>query len=305
MNEYIVGAWQPEDNAEILKIWKQTQVPLCWDPLDESDLTAKITGSESFEPEGAIAARVDGRTIGFSLAVATSSPVGHLCTLMVDPAFRGRGIGASLLKRAEDFLATRHTEQVRVASEESPVWFSFGVNVTMPAYYFLLNRSYRSTSSLDIVLDIKLADFELGLQITDFVATNSRDDIAFGLCGDDHTEKLCEFVDHDPLVVSAVSGRPPHPVVIAYQGDRVVGFSGPISVGSGGCGGFMGVVTDPEFRRRKIGTILFQFMCDEMKKRGATHTNLYTGLQQGAQEIYLAAGCSPQYVTDHSLSKRL
>ena len=92
---------------------------------------------------------------------------------------------------------------------------------------------------------------------------------------------------------------------VAYAGDRVVGFSGPIGVAASGRGGFMGVVTDPEFQRRKIASVLFEMMCAEMRKRGATYTNLYTGLQYGAQEIYFAAGCRAQYAFDHSLVKRL
>ena len=65
------------------------------------------------------------------------------------------------------------------------------------------------------------------------------------------------------------------------------------------------MITDPDYRRRKIGTVLFSLMLSQLEKRGATYTNLYTGLQHGEQEIYFQGGCKARFVTDTSLEKRL
>ena len=93
-------------------------------------------------------------------------------------------------------------------------------------------------------------------------------------------------------------------MVVATDGPEVVGRAGPVSV-LRGRGGFHGVVVGAQYRRRKIGTVLFSLMCAELRKLGATHTVLYTGLSGFAQEIYLRAGCRITRVVDFSLVKQL
>jgi hypothetical protein len=150
-----------------------------------------------------------------------------------------------------------------------------------------------------------LSDFESRPEIVEFSQRNARDGVEFGLCETRHRESLLKLAEDDPSSAKAASGASPYPILVAYRGDRVVGFSAPIGVATSGRGGFMGVVTDPEFQRCKIASVLFDMTCVEMRKRGATYTNLYTGLQYGAQDIYFAAGCRAQYAFDHSLMKRL
>ena len=58
-------------------------------------------------------------------------------------------------------------------------------------------------------------------------------------------------------------------------------------------------------RRNKIGTVLFPLQCAELKKRGATHRVLYTGIGDPAQSICFGAGFRVLHLVDYSLVKRL
>ena len=295
-----------DDIPAVLAIWEATASGVEYDQTDADRFGRKVFDNPRYERAGALVARVDEAVGGFALAATSEDrTTGHLCALMVEPQRQRGGIGSALLARAEGFLAGQGVEGVHAASEESPIWFSMGVNVASPAYYFLLNRGYRSTDAAQIVMEIDLSEFALNPQIEEYAADNRRQGIEFALCGAEHSEALLEATGHDPGVAEILSGEPPYSILVATKGDDVVGWSGPIWPVPGGRGAFSGVWTHPDYRRRKIATILFNLMCVEFKKGEAAYSNLYTGLQMGAQEVYFEAGFKAKYVVDSSLTKRL
>ena len=302
MDAVKIESWNQADIPSIVKIWEGVPSAIRSDPRSEETFRNRVEDNPEFDPAGGLVARTDGTVAGFAVVVAGDASAGTLCALMVDPDYQRRGIASRLLEHAEAFLIDRHKETVRTASEDSPIWFTHGVDATSPAYFFFLNRGYRSTDTHCVVMDLDLAEFEQSEAIAGFIEENRRSGIEFGLCGAEHRKALDEFSQD---LTSELTGDPPYPVTIATAGQRVIGFSEPFGVASGGRGGFDGVVTDENYRRRKIGTVLFNLMLSELKQRGATYTNLYAGLQSGEQEIYFQAGCKARGIVDFSLVRRL
>jgi ribosomal protein S18 acetylase RimI-like enzyme len=269
-----------------------------------------VTSNSSFSAEGAQVATKDHRVVGFVLATDTDE-LAFLSVLMVHPDFRKQGIGASLLRRSEDFVRARGKEEIRVSYKGNPISFATGADVSTPGYYYLVNNGYRNDGSLSLLMDLTFDKFEWREEIDRYISGNNANGIRFSLCGNEHRDGLVDFMSAvfpggwEASVNAHLVGDSPYPVMVAAEGKRVVGFAGPIRVSDGGVGGFTGIGTHPDFRRRKIGMVLFNLMCAEFKKRGATRSTLHTGLNNPAQEIYLGSGYRVRTLLDYSLIKKL
>ena len=142
-----------------------------------------------------------------------------------------------------------------------------------------------------------------------FIQENEEGGVKFGLCEKDYRQALLEFMkttfseSWTEAVRASLKGEAPYPVVVATCGEKVIGFAGLISVTEEGRGVFCGINTLPEYRRRKIGTVLFNLLCQEFKIRGADYIPLWTGLANPAQEIYFSAGFKVKSVFDFNMTK--
>ena len=313
MSDWVVAPWCNGALDGLIDLWQRTFADRKYDfHIDADAFRSKVLENESFDPDGALLASVDGHVVGFALAVAPEAEAhGYLSVLMVDAACRGRGIGTALLESAGSFLSAHGKEAVRVDYRGNPICFATGVDVSTPAHTFLLNRGFRNDGSLSLVMEKDLADFEWRAEIGGYIRENETRGIRFGLCGAEHREALCRLMENhfsggwERSVKEALEGVGPYPVLVATDGDRVVGFTGPIQVRSDRRGGSQGIGADPEYRRNKIGTVLFHLQCAELKRRGATHRVLHTGMKNPAQNIYLGAGFKILHLADYSLVKQL
>jgi hypothetical protein len=68
---------------------------------------------QALEPEGCFVAEVDGRGVGTAVAVIFGE-VAWLAMVLVDPVYRGRGIGMALLEHALKFVNARGVASVRL-----------------------------------------------------------------------------------------------------------------------------------------------------------------------------------------------
>ena len=250
--------------------------------------------------------------VGLAIAaVPEEGDEGFLSVVLVDPKHQGRGIGSELLQEAEVSLKACNRSQVKVGYKGNPISFCTGVDITTPAHRFLLNRGYRNRGSASLFMANSLEDFELTDEIRSYTQENATQGVQFGLCGEAHREALCRFMEEnfpggwERSVKGHLDGAPPYPVLVATAGPEVVGFTGPIRVTSTGKTSFTGIGTRPDYRRRKIGMVLFHLLCSEFRSRGGVSSTLHTGLRNPAQEIYFSAGYRVQYLVDYSLEKRL
>lgn len=82
----------------------------------------------------------------------------------------------------------------------------------------------------------------------------------------------------------------PRPMLVATSGERIVAFTGPVDKQDSGRGWFCGIMTDPEFERRGIASVLFNLLMQEFIAEGAVFSTLFTGDSNHAQRIYKRAG---------------
>ena len=126
-------AFQNLDPPQILRLWEECDLgrgAARGFAVDALELL--VLGQSYFDPRGLIVAHEGQRLVGFVHAgfecVATGEGLdrtsGVLCAIMVHPEFRRRGIGRSLLARADEYL--RNSGATRITAG--------GVNPTGPFY---------------------------------------------------------------------------------------------------------------------------------------------------------------------------
>ncbi len=313
MGTLAIAPWKDEDLEPVMDLWQRVFADRKYDfRMDEAGFRQRVLAHADFDPGGALIARVEGRIVGFVLGVAPRpGETGYLSVLMVDSDFRQKGVGGMLLDAAEGFLSGCGKTEMRIGYKGNPIPFATGVDVKTPAYTFFLNRGFRNSGSVSLFMETTFAEFELREEIEGFIEKNRSRGILFGMCEAGHRDALCGFMEAlfpggwEASVKGCMDGDPPYPVLIATDGPAVVGFAGPIRVGKDGSGGFTGIGTHPDYRRGKIGTVLFNLMCAEFKKRGMVRNTLHTGLNNPAQEIYFGAGYRVRHLVDYGLVKRL
>lgn len=313
MDKISFAPWKDEDLAQVMDLWQRTFADRKYDfRMDAAGFRQRVLAHPDFEPEGAITAKVEGRVVGFVLAVAPGvEETGYLSVLMVDSDYRRNGVGGRLLGAAGEFLTERGCQEMRIGYKGNPITFATGVDMKTPAYTFFLNQGFRNRGSVSLFMETTFAEFELRDEIKSHIEDNRSRGILFGFCEAEHREALCEFMEAlfpggwEASVKSCLDGSPPYPVLIATDGPVVAGFAGPVRIGEDGRGSFTGIGTRPDYRRGKIGTVLFNLMCAEFKKRGVARNTLHTGLNNPAQEIYFGAGYRVRQLVDYGLVKPL
>ena len=310
MVSFILSSWNRTFDAGILELWQDVFSDRLYDyKMDQGKLDS-VTSGPTFSAEGALVATVADRVVGFALATSTDDRA-FLSVLMVHPECRRKGIGVSLLNRSETFVRDQGKQEIWVSYKGNPTSFTTGADVSTPGYYYLLNNGFRNDGSLSLFMDLDFDHYEWRKEIDRYISRNKSNGVQFSLCSADHRDSLIEFMSEvfpggwESSVRGQLEGESPYPVMVATEGKRVVGFAGPIRVSDNGLGAFTGIGTHPDYRRRKIGMVLFNLMCAEFKRRGATRNTLHTGFHNPAQEIYLGSGYRVRTLMDYNLVKRL
>ena len=105
MDKISFAPWKDEDLAQVMDLWQRTFADRKYDfRIDAAGFRQRVLAHPDFEPEGAITAKVEGRVVGFVLAVAPGpGETGYLSVLVVDSDYRRIGVGGRLANAAERF----------------------------------------------------------------------------------------------------------------------------------------------------------------------------------------------------------
>ncbi len=94
-------------------------------------------------PEGCFAAESDGRLIGTSTAIIYEGKLAWIGMVIVEPEFRGQGIGTTLLKRAIDHLDSRKIPCMKLDAtpQGRPLYEKFGFVAEYNIERWMLKRA--------------------------------------------------------------------------------------------------------------------------------------------------------------------
>lgn len=92
-------------------------------------------------------------------------------------------------------------------------------------------------------------------------------------------------------------------MLVALEGNRVIGCAGPVYPEKTGRGYFAGILIHPDFQGKGHGKRLFAALCKAEKEAGAEYMSLFTGTDNPAANLYKAQGF--RTVKEFALMKRL
>lgn len=313
-----VERFNVKDLDHVLSLWNQVfKGREYFHPMNLERFESMVLNNPNFDPRGCFVAKRSSEIAGFGLGVVrarkgfkvdVSKLSGFVSILFVHPNHRKKGIGTRLLKEIERFLKLRGKGEAQIGYPYNPISFASGMEVSEHALKFFINRGYRIVAE-SLLMHRKLRSFKLREKIKGFMERHEKIGITYRMCTEKERSALLQFMELFPgwydRVSASFRSTSPKPILIAICGEKVVGFVGPISVDAEGEGHFTGIGVHPEYRRMKIGTVLFNLLCFELKKRGATCVKLHTGTANPAQEIYFDAGFKVKSIWATQMTKKL
>jgi GNAT superfamily N-acetyltransferase len=107
-------------------------------------------------PEGCFAAQCEGRVVGTAATIVYEKRVAWVGMVVVDPGYRGQGIGTSLLERAIRYLDDRRTPTVKLDATPhgKPLYEKFGFVAEYPIERWMLARSLTRPAPLEPLEEI-------------------------------------------------------------------------------------------------------------------------------------------------------
>lgn len=123
---------------QLVRLWKEEAVRIRYKAYDTpEEWKAELLDKPDFDPEGCILAFTDsGSLAGFAAAISQKeflpgqnrdNTPGYIFLLVVKEEYEGRGVGSSLLERAEAFLKGQGKHEIRI-SHKCPVKMSWYID---------------------------------------------------------------------------------------------------------------------------------------------------------------------------------
>lgn len=105
--------------------------------------------------------------------------------------------------------------------------------------------------------------------------------------------QFCEDINSEGwknVIINNINKDNPHPLLVATHKNTVIGFTGPLYKEKMGRGYFAGIGVLKDYNGLKLGTLLFNHLCDELKNMDASYMTLFTGRNNNAKHIYIKTG---------------
>lgn len=234
--------------------------------------------------------------------------------VLVRKKARRQGMGKALLSALESALAEEKGsgdgEIVFELSFFDPVTLSWeipgrsgvthpnapGVDAGSGAYYFFKNCGYREFALQNsYYLDLK--DYACPDAVRERKQELARDGITFQIYDgrihqgmEEMLKKLGNAQWEREILGEPEIGAGGRPVLVPVQDQKVLGFTGPLSVEAGGRGYFAGIAISPDARGKGLGKLLFSELCSGLQEQGAAYMTLFTGENNPARNIYEETG---------------
>ena len=320
-----IRSYEAADAASVTELWNGTvradKADQDWyvnEVVLSEEAFGRIARQPNYDPDGTFTAWDSGRLVGYARAAIKRVPAyegddegAYLEALVVDPGARGRGIGSALLHEAEAFVSGSGRDSIQMVRYRSAAAGAFVVAHT-PEARFLQSHGYIAEST-EMRLHLEFGDFSLSDEVRQAREALLAEGIEIRYCEPEDGDLLGRMMTESCRTWWQSSYGPnlqvaePKPVLIAVDTSRpwVAGFAGFVSVSpSGGTGMSPGV--DPAYRGRAIGKVLCNVWGDEVKRMGATHSRISTGLaNEAAKAIYFGMGYRNIGEFHSRMSKRL
>ena len=295
-------SYQGGDEAQILSLWQKV---LPMDPIAPETFYQKFLLDPNFDAEATRVATDGHRIVGFTQAMVRKVPLGGdlepdlgwITALLVDPQYRRRDLGRTLLSQAEAYLKRQGRARVEFSSY-APNYVVPGVDeAAYPgANAFFARAGYHLLYSC-VAMDRNLVPYSMPQSVTTLRARLEQEGVLFEPISPKYYVALLDFTQKEfygdwtrALCEALTAQVPPSQLYLCRQADTILGFAmfGAYDRSFDRFGPF-GVAANE--RGRGLGKVLLHLVLEE-QKRQQCHSAwfLWTGEKSPAGHLYRAAG---------------
>lgn len=273
-----VRPWRPEDEPQVIDLWNET---LYRDMISPERFRLMVILDGNLDPDGFLIAEDGGRLVGFLLALVRRQPMegiglqedrGWITAMGIHPAYQRQGLGSSMLAMALDWFRARGRRRIDV-SPYVPHYFMPGPDTeAYPGGVRLLEKHGFEVFSRCVAMSRKLYDFRTPPDVKAAEEQARAEGIRVEFMDPKYLSSLMEFLSrHFPgdwprVIRERIQRRDPwDEILVCLDGEKVVGFTqfegerfGPFGVA-------------PEYRGKRLGTLLFYKAGERMKQKLRRH----------------------------------
>ena len=304
---------------QMVRLWKEEAVRIRYKAYDSpEEWKAELLDKPDFDPEGCILAFTDsGSLAGFAAAISQKeflpgqnrdNTPGYIFLLVVKEEYEGRGVGSSLLEKAEAFLKGQGKHEIRI-SHKCPIKMSWyidreghehnkapGIRTDSPGYIFFQSRGYELVQK-EISYYLELEKFYIPADVQKHIMELESEGIRvawFDSAGNFGYEEMFERLKDQSFLKKFRDGIREHKkiLIVEDRDGRVMGTAGTVYPEKNGRGFFSALAVDPADGGRGIGNVLFFSLCQELKNMGAEYMTIFVTETNFARRIYEKAGFS-------------
>jgi len=315
----IIRALEKEDLSAVLRLWNGSveRGEVLLKRMDEDGFQRIFAENPSYDGSFDFVAEEEGKIVGYISGItkkqflpketAENTP-GYLTAIFVDDDHRRRGIGTELLRELLNaFRIDGKKDAVCFSSNPIDLGWTIpgtpghdhnnmpGVDIECAGYPFLRENGFADVA-VEAAMYLNLSDYreapiveELREKLLGEGIRTGRYDANLGYDFD----RMCDRVGSDywrSVLREETQKEQPRPILAATHEGHIVGFTGPVDKEPSGRGWFTGICTDPEFEKKGIATVLFNFLMGEFIQVGAQFSTLFTGDTGHAQRLYARTG---------------
>ncbi|GAA0323727.1 GNAT family N-acetyltransferase [Bacillus carboniphilus] len=292
--------YQSGDEKKIVSLWNEC---LAKDPITSKRLRNLVLLDANFDPKGLRLAFDGDQLVGCVYAIRRLLPMygtdlepenGWIPFFFVHPSYRRTGVGKQLMNDAVDFLKSEGRTNIFFASY-APNYILPGIDEEAypEAYEFLVSQGFQKLYS-PVAMDRNLVGYQVPTDVIELKNKRIEEGYSFGLAQDKDLYEVITFANEKfnpdwgrAIREGVLQGLPMERILVARQGDEVVGF----------CiyGGYEGVPdrfgpfgVDPDQQGKGLGKILLHECLKNMRSEGLHGAwFLWTGEKSAAGHLYL------------------
>ncbi|SNX53313.1 GNAT family N-acetyltransferase [Thermoanaerobacterium sp. RBIITD] len=302
----------------IVSLWnKSIDEDFVYKPFTNESFLDKFIRNPNFDYESTFVAILNCEIVGFANGIYRKTYLpgetfdtipGYVTMVLVKKELQNKGIGKSLLKKVEDYLAGKGKKEIHI-DFFNPInleWYipgtnkhdhpnAPGVDVHGKGYGFFKNMGYIERTK-EVSMYLNLEKFSIKDEIIEKYKILNEKNITIEYYDSKKHYGLEEFFDNlkneywRKEINDNLALPKPYPVLVAVNNKKVIGFTGPIEVQESGRGKFTGIGVDPNYQGYGIGKALFFKLCESFKNEGASFMSIFTGIENYARRMYDAAG---------------
>lgn len=296
------------DDKAIIKLWNESiNDKFIYKKLDEVSFINNFFRVNNEYKVVNYKALINEEIVGFcSGVIYPSRNTFYITMILVKEKWQKQGIGTKLYKKLEKtWLSDENIRKVELifTNPINLIWTvpntlnhehpnSPGVDLKGDGYLFLKNFGFRDFAYQNSYYK-KISDYEYSDNILTKIEKAKKENLTTNFYDINKHIGLKELMTNlrsdsweSEILAHVNEKKENNTLLVALEGNKVIGFTGPIHKQENGRGYFAGIGIHSDYRGKGIGTLLFSRLCMGFKEIGVSYMTLFTGKNNPARNIY-------------------